>query len=813
MTILHVYFEGCGHGQLHAIYSAVLSQFSASSSANAPDLLLIGGDFQALRTPSDIESLAVPSKYKKAALDGDFADYFNGTKIAPILTVFVGGNHEASNYLQELYYGGWVAPNIYYLGKSGSIIYKDVLRIAGLSGIYNKPHYTQAYDERVPFDNSTVRSVYHVRNYETAKLEMLGYSLKMVNKSGNELDQNVSTSLFKSISAEALLETSATASQNEDDDKNNNVFQNVAPPIDIFMSHDWPVGIEQFGNVGQLLKRKPFFKDDIQKGELGSPVNMRLLKLLKPKNWLSAHLHVGFTAEVDHNDLERASKNDDEKKKKELAIEKVENTDEIELDLEEEIGLDDDGDTQIETENVIKETENKKEVEESGQTKVTKETTKFVALDKCLPKRKFIEYIPIEVNTLPITDGEKNRNSSENLKTGSKGSKDSDKTVLGKKRQRQPSTSTDSNLFASQPQVSVLKYDPEWLAVVKTMNPYFPIKYAQKEKKEDVKEPEQKENIPDQDEKEKEKETEGESHPKLPTDYNGDLITSSLTTPQKNSEGHIQLSTLDQNRIWVRDNVVNKGLLGIPSYQYFFGNANGVERSGEHGKSNEKTKKHKDNKGNKMEDSNTDPSSTNTAAAASASTSKSDLSEFTNPQSAKLRNAGKVPIVDNPQTVWICNLLEMKNVVKELAEAELEQRPMKYQNKNYNYNNNNNQYNNGSRGYNQNQRGNYQNRGNNRRGRSNSNFPNNNNNNRNNGNGRNGEGQRVNDTLPASLPANPLHNQAGQYQSQSHNQNQQQGLTPVHHTQGNYFEKKDNSHVQKKSEQEHVPQYADSDSD
>lgn len=31
--------------------------------------------------------------------------------------MFIGGNHEASNHLQELPYGGWVAPNIYYLGK------------------------------------------------------------------------------------------------------------------------------------------------------------------------------------------------------------------------------------------------------------------------------------------------------------------------------------------------------------------------------------------------------------------------------------------------------------------------------------------------------------------------------------------------------------------------------------------------------------------------------------------------------------------------------------------------------------------------
>ena len=35
--------------------------------------------------------------------------------------------------LQELYYGGWVAPNIYYLGSSGVVRYGG-LTIAGISG-------------------------------------------------------------------------------------------------------------------------------------------------------------------------------------------------------------------------------------------------------------------------------------------------------------------------------------------------------------------------------------------------------------------------------------------------------------------------------------------------------------------------------------------------------------------------------------------------------------------------------------------------------------------------------------------------------
>ena len=33
-------------------------------------------------------------------------------QVAPILTVFIGGNHEASNHLWELPYGGWYFNNL-----------------------------------------------------------------------------------------------------------------------------------------------------------------------------------------------------------------------------------------------------------------------------------------------------------------------------------------------------------------------------------------------------------------------------------------------------------------------------------------------------------------------------------------------------------------------------------------------------------------------------------------------------------------------------------------------------------------------------
>lgn len=52
----------------------------------------------------------------------------------------VGGNHEAANHLWELYYGGWAAPDIFFLGYAGVVRFGGV-RIGGLSGIFKEPHY------------------------------------------------------------------------------------------------------------------------------------------------------------------------------------------------------------------------------------------------------------------------------------------------------------------------------------------------------------------------------------------------------------------------------------------------------------------------------------------------------------------------------------------------------------------------------------------------------------------------------------------------------------------------------------------------
>lgn len=46
-------------------------------------------------------NMACPKKY---LVMGSFYKYYTGEKKAPCLTIFIGGNHEASNYLREMYY-------------------------------------------------------------------------------------------------------------------------------------------------------------------------------------------------------------------------------------------------------------------------------------------------------------------------------------------------------------------------------------------------------------------------------------------------------------------------------------------------------------------------------------------------------------------------------------------------------------------------------------------------------------------------------------------------------------------------------------
>jgi len=171
------------------------------------------------------------------------------------MTIVIGGNHEASNHMQELPYGGWLAENIYYLGYAGVVEYGGI-RIGGISGIYKSHDFKKGHFECPPYNEDTMRSAYHTRNLDVFRLKQLKL------------------------------------------------------PLDIVMSHDWPCGIHNFGDLELLLKKKPFFREQVEPGarnQLGSPAHAELLYHLKPKYWFAAHLHVKWMAVVDHDKLNEDS--------------------------------------------------------------------------------------------------------------------------------------------------------------------------------------------------------------------------------------------------------------------------------------------------------------------------------------------------------------------------------------------------------------------------------------------------------------------------------------------------------------------------
>ena len=95
--------------------------------------------------------------------------------------------------------GGWVAPNIYYMGYANVITFAGI-RICGLSGIYKSQDFTKGHFEVPPYSPGAKHSVYHVRNLETFRLAQ------------------------------------------------------IKKPIDIMVTHDWPVGVYHHGNKQQLIR-------------------------------------------------------------------------------------------------------------------------------------------------------------------------------------------------------------------------------------------------------------------------------------------------------------------------------------------------------------------------------------------------------------------------------------------------------------------------------------------------------------------------------------------------------------------------------
>ncbi|KAG8898672.1 hypothetical protein FRC01_010818, partial [Tulasnella sp. 417] len=309
--------EGCCHGHLDDIYGRI-EQLERQNGYRV-DLVLICGDFQAMRTQADLSCMAAPQKYLKM---GDFLKYYTGEKVAPIPTVIIGGNHEASNYLRELYHGGFLAPNMYYLGAAGVVQFNGI-RVAGLSGIYQYHDYKLGHYERLPYDRNSIKSVYHVRQYDVQRVLQLS-------------------------------------------------------PVDICLSHDWPQSIEQHGDYDDLMQRKPHFRPDAETGKLGSPPLLEVLKTLRPSWWFSGHMHTRFEAAFRHG----GSATTTEASSGGMVAGET-TRDGIEMDP---VDVKEDGKPRQKLGSAH-------QTRSDDHVRSGASQTKFLALDKCLPDRDYLEII------------------------------------------------------------------------------------------------------------------------------------------------------------------------------------------------------------------------------------------------------------------------------------------------------------------------------------------------------------------------------------------------------------------------------------
>ncbi len=234
---------GCVHGKLNVINAYCKKKHSAFA--------LCCGDFQSTRDEADLASMDALPKYRSLC---DFPMYFRGSKRMYCPMMFVGGNHEAARYLSEFPDGGFVAPNIYYLGTSG-VVQCGGLRIAGISGIYHAEDYYQPYEIPSVWDRGEGKRACHMRAYDIGRLLQ------------------------------------------------------IREPVDIVMSHDWPCNV--FDMISDKQSVLDFFAHnpqvELERETFGSLPLRSLVAKLQPRFWICAHMHRKWEATIKHDDTGRTT--------------------------------------------------------------------------------------------------------------------------------------------------------------------------------------------------------------------------------------------------------------------------------------------------------------------------------------------------------------------------------------------------------------------------------------------------------------------------------------------------------------------------
>ena len=234
---MKILVTGCLHGEWEKLVNTV-NQIEQEKGTK-PDLIIVSGDTQTMRTEKDLESLACPPQYR---LMHTFYKLYTGEIQMPVPTIVVGGNHEAMDWLFLLPFGGWLAPNVFYAGRANSLVFGDTT-ISSISGLYRSNFYYQPVNEKYPIRSNDMTSSHHIRAF--SDFQLLGLS-----------------------------------------------------NTDIMCSHDWPSGTASNYGGKYLEKLKPTLIDSDRAGNFGLIRGMDYINKLTPSAYFAAHHHIKFSTTI-----------------------------------------------------------------------------------------------------------------------------------------------------------------------------------------------------------------------------------------------------------------------------------------------------------------------------------------------------------------------------------------------------------------------------------------------------------------------------------------------------------------------------------